>query len=399
MPRVSRLEKEIPMKSCLTRPSLASIVILLVTCHAVGQTETTRINHFVITDDGTNANSATFFKIDAVGNLTRYKTVKTGGVGGEQYFASRQVKLVDDDHQECVFVSDSGSSDVAAIHLESQKLVGTFKGSANDFGTVGLAANDQYMYAAFVSSRTIATFKVQSDCRLEFVGDVSAAGLDGGAVDGTAVNDNTLVVAYADGSIQSFDVSGGIPVSNNDEQFSTGYKRDGGEPAGVRMTKDGHYAIFGDAGLYVEVEVSDISSGKLTPTVDYGGSGGGLGPGDNSNNIQFNSDESLLYISVNYSGEVAAAFFDKTTGTLSEGCNSGPLKGYKKTWDGAIGIGVEPTSDHGGVLYVAEADGQGAPSIGVVQVSSSSGTCTLKEVKNSPVTDPNGGAMWSIGVF
>jgi sugar lactone lactonase YvrE len=112
----------------------------------------------------------------------------------------------------------------------------------------------------------------------------------------------------------------------------------------VDITRDGHYAIFGDASTtYMEVEVSDISSGKLTPTIKYGGAGGGLGgtKGANSNNVWLSPDESLLYISPNWSGEVAAALFDKNTGTLSKGCFSGKLNGYQTKWGSTASLATK----------------------------------------------------------
>jgi hypothetical protein len=391
------------MKNHLMRFSIADILVALVVCCAARQTDgQTQKVHYVVTDDNVPVNTATFYRIDQWGNLSLYKTVKTGGVGGgPSYFAARYVTGVDEHNKQCAFVVDLGSNDIAGIVVQTQEVTGNFKGSSSDEGgaDISLAMNHKYLYAAFRHSKTVATFAVKPRCKLEFMADIAVVGLNGGAVDGMAVNGKILVVAYADGSIQSFDISGGVPVSNNDEQLSTGYLKDGGEPAGVRITTDGHYAIFGDAGFFVEVEVSDISSGKLIPTVDYGGSGGGLGPGNDSNNIRLSSDESLLYISVNYSGEVAAAFFDKTNGILAKGCTSGPLNGYRKTWGTTNGIAAKAIAGRGDVIFVAEANGEGRPSVALIQVDSNHGQCKLTEKKHSPVSDPNGGNMWSIRVF
>jgi hypothetical protein len=111
--------------------------------------------------------------------------------------------------------------------------MGTFSGSQTDNGStngIGLAVNSQYLYASFTASGTIATFSLQGNCGLMFLGDISAVGLHGGPVSGMAVNGNILVVAYGDGSIQSFNVSSGIPVSNGDLQYSTGYSSSRARP-------------------------------------------------------------------------------------------------------------------------------------------------------------------------
>jgi hypothetical protein len=58
---------------------------------------------------------------------------------------------------------------------------------------------------------------------------------------------------------------------------------------------------------------------------------------------------------------------------------------------------LEKTAGTGGVVYVAEF---GAPSsIGMIQVKSAAGKCTLKELPTSPVSDPNSPGLLSIGAF
>src|SRR6202023_1939370 len=92
-----------------------------------------------------------------------------------------------------------------------------------------------------------------------------------GVIDGMAIHGNMLVATYGDGSIESFDISSGTPVSNGDKQNSTAYLKSQGAtyPNGVEITKDGRYAIFGDTSTSTIVEVSDISSGKLSKTSVY----------------------------------------------------------------------------------------------------------------------------------
>ena len=69
------------------------------------------------------------------------------------------------------------------------------------------------LYAAFTGSGTIGTFRLLSGCKLRFMTDTPASGLGGGATDGMKTNGNILVVAYADGSIESFNTASGVPVS------------------------------------------------------------------------------------------------------------------------------------------------------------------------------------------
>ena len=380
--------------------ALAMWALTVVICGFRPADASAATKHYVVTDDDVNGpNTVTFYLAGGTASapkLSRLKTIKTGGNGlGGGYFGLVRQVLIPDGNDECVFSADGGSNDVAAIILGSETVVGNYKGSSTDSdgpGGMALAVspNHKYLYADFSASDTIATFVIGSACTLTFVADVSAVGLNGGFAHGMAANGNILIVAYGDGSIESFNISGGAPVSNNDLQLSTGYIKDGEFPDGVDITRDGHYAIFGDASAsFSEVEVSDISSGKLAKTVKYGGPGGGLGRGIAANNVRLSPDESLLYVSDNLSGQVTAAHFNKMTGKLHFGCISKPLRGYGTKWRFSSAVATESTSGTGSVLWIAEdPQGSGPSSIGILKVSSAGGKCTLTESKNSPAPDP-----------
>jgi hypothetical protein len=365
--------------------------------------------YVVTNDDNPAANSATFYSIGAGGKLTPKKVVKTGGTGlGGGFFATGRVNVLHDKVQSCVYVSDAGSNDVASINEATLKLVGRFKPSSTDSGAgfgIGLAANPNALYASFPASNTIATFKILPGCKLKFAKDTAAVALNGGAVDGMAIHGKILVVAYGDGSIQSFNISHGVAISNKDEQDSTGFASTL-LPGGVDITKDGKFAIFGDIPVNAAnttIEVSNISTGKLTKTKVYGGASGSLGNGVNSNNVELSPDETLIYVSNNgntaVGGTVTAAFFDKTTGKVSKGCISPVLKGFGTQWifSGATALANNATGT-GTQVYVAEGAFTGGSTswIGVVNVTSNGKTCKLTESKNSFVPDAQSGSLLSI---
>lgn len=382
----------------ISRPLLAATVttLLLLASSAFGVKKPTR---YVFTNNDTPgkiSNSSTVYTVGAGGLLTENTVILAGfgGVGGG-YFGQNKVSVLQKGKEQCVYVSDSFSGLVGAIAVQTLKLAGAFAGSHNDSGNVngvGLTTDGRYLYASYTTSNTIGTFKVLAGCKLKFVGDVSANGLNGGSVDGMAVHANLLVVAYDDGSIESFDVSQGEPVSNGDKQNSTGFLRGGEAPGGVDITQDGHFAIFGDVSVTTTVEVSDISSGKLTKTIVYH-----LGSIPNSSSVLLSPDETLLYISNNQGGQITAAFFDKTNGTLTKGCSSGFLKGFDTNWSYVGILATESNSGNGSVVYAAEFGSPG--SIAIVKVTSNGGECSLKESANSPVTDPQSPGLLSIGVF
>jgi 6-phosphogluconolactonase (cycloisomerase 2 family) len=355
--------------------------------------------HYVFTNNdppGKTSNSSTFYAVDAGGLLTEKAVVTTGfgGIGGG-YFGQDKVRALLKGDEQCVFVSDSFTGLIGAVVVQTLELAGAFAGSQDDNGQtngVGLATNGSYLYASYTSANTIGTFKVLGDCKLKFLGNVDANGLNGGSVDGIAVHANLMVVTYDDGSIESFDLSQGEPVSNGDEQDSTGSHSGNTYPDGVDITKDGHYAIFGDTSPFTVVEVSDISSGKLTPTVVYR-----LGSAISASNVLLSPDETLLYISNTQSGKITAAFFDKTNGKLTRGCTSGFLKGFDIDWAYVGTLATENIQGTGGVIYAAEFGSPG--SIGIVEVTSQGGKCRLKESRKSPMVDPQSPGLLSIGVF
>jgi hypothetical protein len=373
--------------------------ILLAFCFATGFAIAADKPHYLITNDDVPpsfSNSVTLYAIGTNGQLTTKgkAVVEEGGIGGG-YFAANRAVVLDSGSADCVYASVAATGQIDGISLKTLKVNGTANGSKDDTGAsngIGLAMNSKYIYASFTDFSTIGTFQVLPGCKLKFVSDITVTGLQGGTVDGMVIHGNIMVVTYGDGSIQSFNISGGVPVSNDDEQNSTASRGGNTYPSGIDITQDGHYAIFGDTSPFTIIEVSDISSGKLTPTVVYR-----LGNALNASNILLSPDETLLYISNNQSGKVTAAFFDKSAGTLSKGCVSRALKGFVNDWAYTASLALQKTTGTGGMVYVAEF---GAPSsIAEVEVKSASGKCTLTEAPKSPIADPSSPGLLSIGAF
>jgi hypothetical protein len=356
--------------------------------------------------DGTLHSYGSFFTagVDTHGNptLTFDTNVNTMGLGiAGGFFGTQRVAMQPSSSAQCVYVSDAGTNDIAAINISgmSPVLVGTYTGSSSDNGNtngIGMVVNQNYLYAGYTASNTIATFSVSAGCSLTFLGDISVTPLDGGFIAGMALNGNILVAAYIDGSIQSFNTANGIPISNNDEQYSAGYAQ-AYFPDGVDITQDGHYAIFGDAAITTAIEVSDISSGKLTPTILYplGDAVRSIAPVVNSSVVRLSPDESLLYIANSQSGNVTAAFFNKNNGKVAGGCASQPLSGFYNPWAYIGSLATRDTAGTGNVLYAAEF----ASFIAIINVSSTGTACTLTEAPSSPVSDEASPGLLSIGVF
>ena len=378
----------------------ASLLWCFLFCFTCGWALAASTPQYVITNDDNSGqffqNSVSFYTIQPNGGLVLAQQVATQGYGiAGGYFPANRLKVLNATGNQCVFASDGLTSDIASINVPTLAWVANTLGSETDTGTsngIGLALNSQYLYASFTDSSTIGTFQIEPGCALSFVGDVQVGGLQGGIVDGMAVNGNIMVVTYGDGSIESFNLSSGMPVSNGDKQNSTGSAVGNSYPSGVDISQDGHFAIFGDTSTAMQVEVSDLSSGQLAKTVVYK-SWNGI----NSSTVMLSPDESLLYI-VNTQGDtVSAAFFDKTTGTLSAGCRSALFPGYSQAWSYLAAPTLASASGTGQVIYVAEF---GAPSsIGVVAIRSANGKCSLVGAANGPIPDANSQGLLSIASF
>jgi 6-phosphogluconolactonase (cycloisomerase 2 family) len=389
------------MRMSMKRWFSRAAAVLACICVASGFATAAGSPHYVVTNDDVAPffiSGVSFYTVGASGVLTFKQEVQTGGSGiGGGYFATNRVAVLDSGSAQCVYASNANAGDIVGINVNTLQVGGSASGSITDTGTtngIGLVMNAQYLYATFTDSSTIGTFQVQSGCSLTFVNDVSVIGLQGGIVTAIAIHGSTMVATYGDGSIESFNISSGTPVSNGDKQNTIGYLRSQGAsyPNGIDITQDGHYAIFGDTTTSTSIEVSDISSGKLTTTVQYN-----LGSVANSTNVMLSPDETLLYISNTQGDRISAAFFDSSTGKVSRGCTSARLRNYVSNFSYLASMGTENTTGTGSVLYVAEFGGTSA--IAMLNVTSSGGTCTLTEMSNSPVADPFSTALLSIGTF
>lgn len=408
-------------KTVATLFSFASVV-LVHTCLAVPALADPA--KFVVTnDDSTTSNTATVYRVKdgrLVPTLKLHTSIATGGSGdGGGYVEGQQQAIVRVGGNTCLYVGDAGSPDVAAIDLRTGVLLGNFHGSENDAANgegIGLlpSPDKKFLYADFRPRAPgqgdhIAIFQIGSGCQLTFQSDVAAFGMQSGGIEGMAAHDKTLVVAFGDGSIQSFRISGATLKSNHDEQNSTGFvtHNNGLGPGSVQITSDGHFAVFGDVvsnrnGDFTEIEVSDISSGKLTPTVDYGGgnhSNGDLGPGLGSNSTVLSSDQMHLYVSNPFSGQVTVLGFDAATGVVSPGCISAPLKGFGTQFTATAQIAAGGVENGKDVAWLAE-DGAGNTSgVGIVQITVDGASCTATESSASPASDPNSVDLKSLSAF
>lgn len=358
-------------------------------------------DHYVITNDDVPPNllnGISIYSIAPGGLLTYQESIRPGGFGiGGGYFGMDRVRTIGMAGDQCAYFSEAFDGFLVGIVLQTGAVGAIVSGSENDQGTsngIGLVLNSQYLYASFSDSNTIGTFQLQPGCGLTFVNDISVAGLQGGVIDAMAVHGNMLIATFGDGSIESFNISGGTPVPNGDEQNSSAYDSSQGAtyPSAVDITADGHFAIFGDTSTAAVVEVSDLSSGLLTKTIVYQST-----DGINSSNIMLSPDETLLYVVGTQADRLGAAYFDKKTGRITPGCRSNYLNGYVQNYSYLAGLTLATNTGTGDEVYIAEF---GSPSsIAEIRVTSLGGKCSLHEATSSPVSDPYSPGLLSIASY
>jgi hypothetical protein len=371
------------------RPAVLIAIVLAMSGAGYGAAQ------YVVTNDDPGVS---FFTMGPDGVLKLKQQVQTGGFGNVAgVFGASRISALDSGNQQCVFASQASTGEVAGIVLATLIVGGSVTGSPTDAGKsngIGLAGNSHYLYAGFTDSNTIGTFQVLAGCNLRFVNDISVSGLAGGMINGMALHNNMLIATYTDGTIESFDTSSGTPISHSDKQYSTATlkSQDATYPNSIDITSDGHYAIFGDTSTSLIVEVSDISSGNLTPTLVHSSKAS-----ISSSNIMLSPDETILYVVNTQGATVSAMFFNKTTGMLTGGCTSGRIRGESADWSYLGGLGLISQSGNGGGVYVAEFGGPSG--IAMVRLEAMNGKCTLQEAGKSPFSDPNSQGLLSIGTF
>jgi hypothetical protein len=350
---------------------------------------------YLVTNDDTGVG---FYTVSTNGALTLSKEIVTslGTVGG--FFGANRIEALNSNGQRCIYASVASSGAIVGISVSSLSLAQRATGSDTDNGSangIGLAVNSQYLYASYPDSNTIGIFAVEAGCGLAFISDLSVRGLSGGQINGMAIHGSMMIATFTDGTIQSFNISSGMPVSNDDAKYSTATLSSAGAtyPNSIDITKDGHFAIFGDTSSSTVIEVSDLSKGHLKATQVYSSSAS-----ISSSNVILSPDQSVLYVVNTQGASVSAFLFDKKNGKLTFGCKSAALRGQSSQWSYLGAAGLIDQIGTGGGVYIAEF---GAPS-GVAMVTlglSSSGKCSLHENAQSPFADNNSQGLVSIGTF
>jgi hypothetical protein len=154
--------------------------------------------------------------------------------------------------------------------MNTLKLVGSYPGTALDSGLlwgIGMAENPAatFLFAAYSTSGTIATYAQGPDCTLTLKSEIIAIGANVGSVDGMKVTPNGkyLIVAYGDGSIGSYAIH---PTTGALTLIGRYLVTDSGLATGVDITADSKWAVLGTVSFLTGGEVEVAPFMRMVPS-------------------------------------------------------------------------------------------------------------------------------------
>jgi len=329
-------------------------------------------------------NTVTAYKVSPKGAVTLIKTYKTGGLGSDgSFFAATDIASAQTASNQCVFVSDTYTNDVAAYTVNLAK--GTLKavahspfksggsGTGRDLVlTVSQTSGKLFLFAGNPFSSTITSFQINANCSLKLHKTFNVSGTPIGLK--ATPDGKHLITAYL-GQVDSFNISatGGLKELG---PFSAQ-----GAAAGVEVSCDNSTVYFGDAASDMQVEVFSLgSNGKLTELNNFTST-----KAVNSNNVLLSADGKTLFVSNTMSVPPAISVLTVGSGGALTYDSTTSLKGGNQY---ALGLAE---SKSGGKLFVVETNNN--ENIGVLNVKGTK----LTEVPGSPFSGtPNGFTSFSM---
>jgi hypothetical protein len=214
--------------------------------------------HVIVNNNNSISNAAVLYNLDTTtGALTKSRVLHDSGQGlpyGNNHFYQVEQAVTQD--AGCIFVFDTGTSDIAAFSKATKyHRVGKYFNSnlitIFDGGSLALTPNGRFLYASYSETENLGAWKINSDCTLTFL---AAYGLSGnGQV--RAVPNGKYLLATSGGGVQEFaiDKLTGNLTDLGFLYFKVGACSRGGVcvPYGFDITKDSKYAVFASLALTV----------------------------------------------------------------------------------------------------------------------------------------------------
>jgi len=389
------------MKSFSWVRVLIAVVALLSTCVAA-------TSYVVTNNDNPAGNSATIYSLNtATGALTHLLDLPTGGFGEQGgYFATVGTSAVVTGTVGCLFVYDSGSSDIASFKVNlnnlnitkagnftNATLVSTFPG-----GSLAVTPNSKFVYATYASTENIGAWAVNADCSLTFIAAYQpSAGAD--VYDGIKVTPNgqDLIVALPDlGAVEQFSINqttgkltdlGFANFAALSECVSNGCF-----PAGIDITADSRGAIIGNFTLTAPsvLAAAITPTGLKTPTYFSVANTGSLTPNDN---VPF-----LSAAAYHGSGPLYLGFSGTGTGT-QPGVATANFSEAGRSITGKASTPISSAVDYQGLIAATGNLMVVSEWFNILQVFTINADGTLTPTSQGPVSNPNANGAYSFFIY
>ena len=215
--------------------------------------------YVIVNNNNYISNTAILYRLDAsTGILTKTAVLHDGGQGlpyGNNDFY--QVEQAVTQNASCIFVFDTGTSDIAAFSKASKyHRVGRYFNSSLiaifDGGTLALSPNGKFLYASYSETENLGAWKINSDCTLTFLTAYSLSG--NGQV--RATPNGKYLLATGLGGVAQFAID---KPTGNLTYLGTLVFRIGAcarlgvcAPYGFDITKDNKYVVLSSLALTVD---------------------------------------------------------------------------------------------------------------------------------------------------
>jgi len=355
--------------------------------------------YVIVNSNNYVSNSAVLYKLNTkTGKLSKAGVLDTGGQGSQnpQYFFQFQQAVSPE--ASCIFVLNSGSSDIAAFSKPNgYKRVGRYFKSeliaGDDGGSLALAPSGKFLYVNYGVTSNIGLWSVNSDCTLIFVAAYGAATVAGPIK--VTPNGKYLVLSGNGGTLYSIGKTDGSLTNLGAVTFDGGAcARIGAcEPHGFDITKDSKFVVFASNAvditrqhaIAVALTARITSAGPVNPRVwvlknsstlyaamfPFFGAGGYAGSGD-------------LFFGVSASGPPGVLTTAFTEHPMSFKLKNATLVKAPDNLDGNIAV-------TGNLMVIAEYPNQ----IGVFRIQKD-GSLKLLTTKS---VDEQGEGLFSLSIF
>jgi hypothetical protein len=351
------------------------------------------VTYVITNDNNTVANSATVYELNTTtGTLTLVKVLLTNGValGGVSFDAVGQAVT---QTANCVFILDSGSSDIAAFsRATGYEKVGNYSDSAVLNGaSIALSPNGKWLYGTYIGTVNLGAWRVNADCSLTFIAAYTPSVPV--ALSDLKVTPNNLGLVVP---LTNFEAAEGFRINPDGTLTDLGFvsfktipqcELDSGcFPFSVDITKDSRVAVFGSTNgggnIPVAITVNLTSAGLTDPEVWQVG-----------NPVNANGSVLPFFSAAGYAGSGFLYFgvCGPGAGVTTTSFAENPLNIEVVTttlvdparYDGAIAV-------TGTTMVIAEPPNQ----IGVFRTNADGSITPL-----STVTDPNSSDLISLSIF